>query len=103
MLDEHRNVGSCNFFYLIVLICNIKKDERKKEGRGFGWLPSSSFLYFCFRVFRFLNEFLSKFDRGLDQLLLGIFMESLEFLVIVNLMLNVNFWDLDFGNSLISF
>ena len=28
-------------------------------------------------------SFLSKFRRGLDQLLLGIFMQSLEFLVIM--------------------
>ena len=31
----------------------MKKDERKKEGRGFGWLPSSSFLYFYFGISEF--------------------------------------------------
>ena len=41
-------------------------------------------------------RFLSKFGRGLDQLLFGLFMESLECLVIMNLMLEVKIWDLDF-------
>ena len=76
VLDKHRNVGSCNFVILIFLICKIKKDERKKKKEGVLvgclLLLSSTFVLVFWRL-------LSKFGRGLNQLLLGIF-RSLEFL-----------------------
>ena len=68
----------------------IKKEGRRrrqptKEGRGFGWLPSSSsFLFLYFGFFLFLNEGgLSKFSRDLDQLFLRFLRKFLEFLVIL--------------------